>query len=195
MAKRADYLKSWLTLRQQRRGMTKWAPFLSCRIRRGVLLSQGSIRPTPLSRSYEVGIYYRVGYPPTVRVLTPALARHPEWNYIPHLNGDGSLCLYFPNLREWGPHRYIAKTIVPWTALWLFYYEAWLATGGLGGWGGHPAPVDQQEFIDRPRLLTQAAQNAASWEGASGPYQSSLLHSGSRRTLRAITKITRYNAA
>jgi hypothetical protein len=33
---------------------------------------------------------------------------------------------------------YIADTIVPWAALWLVFYEYWLATGLWLGGGEHP---------------------------------------------------------
>lgn len=33
----------------------------------------------------------------------------------------------------------IAKTILPWTALWLYYYELWLDTGKWLGPSSHTA--------------------------------------------------------
>lgn len=32
----------------------------------------------------------------------------------------------------------IANTILPWTSLWLYYYEIWLGTGKWEGGGDHP---------------------------------------------------------
>lgn len=32
----------------------------------------------------------------------------------------------------------IDQTVVPWTALWLFYFEDWLASGEWKGGGQHP---------------------------------------------------------
>jgi hypothetical protein len=32
----------------------------------------------------------------------------------------------------------IANTIVPWSVLWLFYFEDWLCTGEWSGGGVHP---------------------------------------------------------
>jgi hypothetical protein len=48
------------------------------------------------------------------------------------------LCLYLPSADEWMPTQLIAETIVPWTSLWLFYYETWHATGEWLGGGDHP---------------------------------------------------------
>jgi transposase InsO family protein len=34
------------------------------------------------------------------------------------------------------------QTIVPWTSLWLFYFEDWLSEGEWRGGGEHPEPRD-----------------------------------------------------
>ncbi len=35
------------------------------------------------------------------------------------------------------------QTIVPWTALWLFYFEEWLESNEWKGGGEHPGDTDQ----------------------------------------------------
>lgn len=37
------------------------------------------------------------------------------------------------------------QTIVPWTMLWLFYFEEWLASGDWKGGGMHPEAVDNHD--------------------------------------------------
>jgi hypothetical protein len=36
-------------------------------------------------------------------------------------------------------------TVVPWTALWLFYFEEWLASDDWKGGGMHPETGDDHE--------------------------------------------------
>jgi hypothetical protein len=35
---------------------------------------------------------------------------------------------------------------VPWTALWLFYFEEWLVSNEWKGGGEHPGGVDKPQF-------------------------------------------------
>ena len=52
------------------------------------------------------------------------------------------LCLYRPKYREWNPTQHLAKTIVPWLYLWLFYFEEWLVSNDWKGGGEHPPQKD-----------------------------------------------------
>ena len=56
---------------------------------------------------------------------------------IPHVFGDGTLCLFRFKYHEWNATMSIAETMIPWTALWLYYYEIWHATGEWLGGGEH----------------------------------------------------------
>ena len=38
------------------------------------------------------------------------------------------LCLSLPGTGKWSPAKRISETIVPWTYLWLWYFEEWLAS-------------------------------------------------------------------
>ena len=49
-----------------------------------------------------------------------------------------NLCLYLPGTGEWSPDRRLDQTIVPWAALWLFYFEEWLWSNEWKGGGVHP---------------------------------------------------------
>ena len=99
------------------------------------LIATGDIQPGELCKTYRVRLEYRVGRPPRVRVLSPALQTRGE-EQIPHMYLQKHLCLYLPWGGFWGPDMELAKTIIPWASLWLYYYELWHATGEWLG-GGH----------------------------------------------------------
>lgn len=100
-------------------------PTFTCRLNRGHSATwKGRIQPRETSPAYEVAIKYQIGMVPRVRVCWPPL--HPR---APHVYGDGTLCLYWPEEWRWDRSTLIAETILPWTALWLYYYELWLDTG------------------------------------------------------------------
>jgi hypothetical protein len=94
----------------------------------------GELQPTPLSRAYLVELTYLLGRSPRVNV--PDLAIPSEADSLPHIYGDGSLCLNESG--EWSPHMFLADTTVPWTSEWLAHYEIWLATGTWYGGGEWP---------------------------------------------------------
>jgi hypothetical protein len=85
----------------------------------------------------------RVAYFPTlarprVTVLEPKLELVEGATKVPHTFDSGRVCVHLTE--EWDPSMYLHQTIVPWTSLWLYYYEVWLATGEwLGGGHGHPS--------------------------------------------------------
>jgi hypothetical protein len=100
----------------------------------GVIVWEGGLRPTDVSENYRIRISYRLRKAPRAYVLEPVLSRNEKGEKIPHRYADGSLCLYYPEYDEWSPKMFIAETIVPWTALWLYHYEVWHATNQwLGG--------------------------------------------------------------
>ena len=102
------------------------------------LIWRGRIQPTLLSCSYLVKIELRhnIGSP-VVEIIDPPLEKCGEKS-IPHLYKEGHLCLHRPKNRHWLPGMSIAETIVPWTSLWLYYYEEWHRTGVWYGGGEHP---------------------------------------------------------
>ena len=87
---------------------------------------RGVLRPR--SEEYEILIEYRGGSAPHVYMLNPALNED-----CPHIyKDDNSLCIYWPRDPDnpgWQTDSWIADTIIPWTALWLHFYELWLETG------------------------------------------------------------------
>lgn len=98
----------------------------------GFAIWQGTLQPRLSSPVYQIEISYRGNKIPKVKVVSPPLTDGCE-----HLYKDGYLCLYWPKEWRWGPDRIIAKTILPWTASWLYYYELWLDTGEWHGPSSH----------------------------------------------------------
>ena len=97
-------------------------------------------KPTPLSREYSIRITMKNGKSPDVYVLEPDLSKLAEGRVIPHLYSqkEHELCLYLPKAREWDHDKSVATTIVPWSFLWLYYFEEWLFSGEWKGGGIHP---------------------------------------------------------
>ena len=98
-----------------------------------------SARPTPMSRSYSMHIDFKTGAQPEIYVDQPDLVGLAEGRKIPHLysQSPSQLCLHRPIKGEWRPDMLIDRTIVPWAALWLFYFEEWLASDDWKGGGEH----------------------------------------------------------
>jgi hypothetical protein len=115
---------------------------------RGNTLSWGYvIAPTPLSRCYTSRIEYRQGASPEVFIDDPDLTSLSEGRRLPHVyqQRPTRLCLYLPGSYEWGSWMRLDQTIVPWTALWLFYFEEWLISGEWAGGGIHPKPARRRD--------------------------------------------------
>ena len=104
---------------------------------------QGILQPNSSMNSYTIKIKYKLGERPKVFVIKPKLENLPK-QHIPHiyskdpLKEEPNLCLYLPNTDEFTQQKSIARTIVPWTAHWLFCYEIWRLTGEWVGGGKHP---------------------------------------------------------
>lgn len=113
---------------------------------RGQLTWKFSARPSPLSREYRLRITYKQGGTPKVFVENPDLTILAEGENIPHVykQKPTQLCLYLPGTGEWSSDLWIFKTFVPWSVLWLYYFEDWLATGEWKGGGKHPELRDEK---------------------------------------------------
>lgn len=98
----------------------------------------GPIQPTPLSTTYKVSVDYELGVGPEVRVIEPALILRPGAEKLEHVYPGNRLCLYIPGSGQWSPACPISETTIPWTSLWLYFYEVWHATGEWLGGGKHP---------------------------------------------------------
>ena len=97
-------------------------------------------QPTPLSRTYDLSLRYRPIGTPQVFVLRPDLIALANGRKLPHVyeQKPTRLCLYLPGTGEWTNAMRIDATIVPWSALWLFYFEEWLTSNDWKGGGIHP---------------------------------------------------------
>ena len=97
------------------------------------------IQPTALARTYLAAITYQPGKTPDVQIQEPLLELLAEGRSLPHVYKDPlRLCLYLPGAREWEAQKRIDQTIIPWTYLWLYYFEDWLWTDKWKGEGRHP---------------------------------------------------------
>ncbi len=114
------------------------------RLRRDRLRWEFEARPTPIGRTYRFRLSYRLGHAPEVVVLDPDLPSLAGGRALPHVYSQTppKLCLYLPGSGEWSPDMLLVDTIVPWSYLWLFYFEDWLATGAWKGGGAHPQGVE-----------------------------------------------------
>lgn len=113
-------------------------------VRRGELVWDFAARPSPIGRIYQLRICYRYPGLPDVFVLSPDLNVLAEGRFLPHVYSSKPvrLCLYYPDSKDWSPEMSIAETIVPWTCVWLFYFEEWLVSDEWQGGGRHPREKD-----------------------------------------------------
>ena len=107
--------------------------------RGGLLEMEGTLQPSPCSAVYRLRLVKQAGKVPQIWVVEPEL--HPD---APHLHEDRSLCLYFHEDWLWRESQLISRTILPWAALWLGFYELWLDTGiWYGPEAPHAAPEEK----------------------------------------------------
>lgn len=113
-------------------------------VKRGELIWNLDVRPSPFGRLYKVRIRYRSADSPEVVVVSPDLNELADGRHLPHVYSTKPvrLCLFDPQTAEWSPGASIADTIVPWTYEWLFYFEEWLVSDEWKGGGRHPEVRD-----------------------------------------------------
>ncbi len=99
----------------------------------------GKIKPTPLSRVYNVRLVCKKGNKPRVFLYGKHIIGI-ERDDFPHRYNKNlekqevELCLNMPI--EFNYSLRIIDTIILWIQEWLYYYEIWLATNEWRG-GGH----------------------------------------------------------
>ncbi len=120
--------KKPLSISQQKEGMKRWPCFCAQPSNNDHSISWlGQIQPLDDSDTYIVEIRYDLLFHPYISVLHPKIKPS-----TPHMNRNGSLCLYHPNdpyHLKWTPNKLISETITCWTAEWLANYEFWLDSG------------------------------------------------------------------
>lgn len=95
------------------------------------------LRPSDVSKKYKIKMICRVGKKYVkIFVVNPKLKKTRD-NRIPHMYPDNSLCLFYYKYGEWNMHDSWSRTLIPWTSLWLLYYEFWKETGEWFGGGVH----------------------------------------------------------
>lgn len=103
----------------------KFFPAFRCRLNRGVLDCVGEIRPIDEADAYSVRVRHTVWGIPEVRIVKPQIVPNSKI----HMYRDGRLCLFHPPTQPWSDMHDLHKTIIPWTAEWLVYYELYLLDG------------------------------------------------------------------
>jgi hypothetical protein len=141
-------LAASLTLAQQESLLVRWdkriKPWYDLSVGYRWLCFRYSLQPTPTCGVYEVLFAYCLGVRPHVYVKSPEPVREAHGQRTPHLNNDGTLCLYDPAKAQWTGADPLIYTVVPWTTRWLFHYENWLA---FGEWRGDhdPSTIEKQD--------------------------------------------------
>jgi len=117
------------------------------KLRAGRLTWRYSATPSAVGRNYDIRIEFKQDSRPEIFVDDPDLHPLAGGRRLPHLyqQKPPRLCLYLPRTYEWQPWMRLDQTVVPWTALWLFYFEEWLASDNWKGGGMHPEAVDHRE--------------------------------------------------
>ncbi len=95
-----------------------------------------SLKPTEYSKLYTIKLTVKKGKKcVSVYPVQPRIGTQLNGKAVPHMYSNGSLCLFYRN--EWDFSDSWAKTLIPWTCLWLYYYELWVVTGEWLGGGIH----------------------------------------------------------
>lgn len=84
---------------------------------------------------------YEIKYPsndrPFIKIVEPILEKYERADKLPHVYSVDDLCLYFPHYNEFTHRELITETVLPWIALWIYYYEQWTENGKWLGSGLH----------------------------------------------------------
>lgn len=104
-----------------------------------MLVWEGYLQPTVISRKYKVLLIYYSSMFPEVYVLEPSRLRRGPNDKLPHVYSkeEQRLCLFLRRERKWTPSKLLATTVIPWAAEWLYFYEIWIITGKWKGGGTH----------------------------------------------------------
>lgn len=125
-------------VQQSLRIKKKFPQFEAVRLYQNTGRWRGSLKPSEMSQTYLVEIRLSQSKRPTITVISPKLEIAKGRTKLPHVYPGDTLCLHYPKYKEWTNSKSIADTIIPWTSLWLLYYEFWLIDGNWRGGGKHP---------------------------------------------------------
>ena len=105
-------------------------------------------KPSLFSKTYRVLIVWDFTFvTPKVYILNNELHEVARDKQIPHLYSAEKiqLCLFYPEYNEFNEFMPLCDTIIPWTYLWLMYYEEWLYSGT---WKGGDAPHSEVPIVE-----------------------------------------------
>lgn len=128
----------WKNLSEQVIALRCKYPQFETSIDRQQLIVKGFLKPTDRSEAYQFVLKYNLSGSPEVRIISPALKRNSKGDKIPHMYSQKYLCLFQPKYKEFKRSDFLCDTIIPWTSLWLYFYELWHLTGKWLGGGEHP---------------------------------------------------------
>ena len=113
-----------------------------------------SIKPTYVSQTYRILFIKFDGYNPYIYLVYPMFPEKGSEKYpVPHNyeHEAQKLCLTFPEYKEW-KKRTLPETYIPWTALWLYYYEEWLYSNEWKGSGLEPNDPEVLEMRESEKF-------------------------------------------
>jgi hypothetical protein len=127
---------------------------------RGQLAWTWQAAPSPLGRIYTLRVEFKEGGIPNVFVDQPNLAALAEGRKLPHVYSESPtrLCLYLPSSGEWHGGSLIAKTLIPWAVVWLYFFEEWLVSDDWKGGGVHPTNDDPDDRENCPGITMDGSR-------------------------------------
>ncbi len=135
------FRKSPISIAEQFWDLKGKYPEMEMEIKRGCLICRFDVKPSPLSDSYKIKMFYSLHDRPKV-ILYGQNVKGLENPDFPHIfarnieERSAELCL-FRWSDEWNNTMYLSRIIIPWIVEWLFHYEIWLVTGKWNGGGLH----------------------------------------------------------
>lgn len=121
----------------------------------GRLSFRCELKPNLYARSYKVHIQLS-GHPtalPDIFVEEPDLRILANDEKIPHTypcspEHGVKLCLWHPGSNEWTQAIPLSQSVIPWTVLWLTYFELWLSSGIWEGGGLHNGKLEHWDTTE-----------------------------------------------
>lgn len=109
-------------------------------------------KPSIFSKVYRILLIWDFKYvAPKIFILDNELYTTEQNRKIPHLYDREKiqLCLYYPQYSEFNEMMPLCDTIIPWTYLWLQYYEEWLYSNvWKGGNAPHAGILDTENISE-----------------------------------------------
>jgi hypothetical protein len=107
------------------------------------------VKPSTFSRVYRVLLIWDFSKNnPQVYILNEEVHKVANKRVIPHLYSQEKiqLCLFKPSYNQFSMSMSLCETIIPWTYLWISYYEEWLYSDEWKGGGIHPESTKEKKL-------------------------------------------------